>query len=55
MIFGCQSSIIIHASVDKHIDIQAGISMQGHSTMDVRNTVHEYPRMDIHVFMDISI
>jgi len=27
MIFGCQS-VIIHASVDIYIDIQAGISMQ---------------------------
>jgi len=35
MIFGCQSWII-HASVDIHIDIQAGISMQGHSAMDIR-------------------
>jgi len=35
MIFGCQSSII-HARVDIHIDIQAGISMKGHSTMDIR-------------------
>jgi len=31
--FGCQYSII---HVDITIDIQAGISMQGHSTMDVR-------------------
>jgi len=37
MIFGCQSSII-HAIVDIHIDIQPRISMQGHSTMDVRGT-----------------
>ena len=32
---GCQSSII-HTSVDIHINIQAGISMQGHSAMDIR-------------------
>jgi len=35
MIYGCQSSII-HTSVDIYIDIQAGISMQGHSAMDIR-------------------
>jgi len=35
MIFACQSSAI-HASVDIHIDIQAGISMQGHSSIDIR-------------------
>jgi len=34
MIFGCQSSII-PTSVDIHIDIQAGISMQGYSAMDI--------------------
>jgi len=34
MTFGCQSSII-HTSVDIHIDIQAWISMQGHSAMDI--------------------
>jgi len=44
MIFGCHSSIL-HTSVDINIDIQARISMQGHSTMNV----HEYLRMDIHV------
>jgi len=33
--FGCQYSII-HTSVDIHIDIQAGISMQGYSEMDIR-------------------
>ena len=27
---------IIHTSVDVHIDIQARISMQGHSAMDIR-------------------
>ena len=26
----------IHASVDIHIDIQAGISKQGHSAIDIR-------------------
>jgi len=35
MIFGCQSSILL-TSVDIHIDIQTGIYMQGHFTMDVR-------------------
>ena len=35
MIFGCQSPII-HTIVDIHIDIPARISMQGHSTMDIR-------------------
>ena len=35
MIFGCRSSII-HRSVDIHIDIQAGISMQIHPAMDIR-------------------
>jgi len=34
MIFGYQSSII-HTSVDILIDIQAGISLQGHSAMDI--------------------
>ena len=47
MIFGCQSSIIL-TSVDIHIDIQAGISMQW---ISVNN---KYLRMDIHVFMGIS-
>ena len=32
--FLCQSSII-HTSVDIHIDVQAGISIQGHSEMDI--------------------
>ena len=53
MIFGCQSSIL-HTSVDIHSDIQAGISMQGNSTMDVRQTwisTNGYP----YVFMDISL
>ena len=35
MIFGCQFSIT-NTSVDIHIDIQAGIFMQGHSAMDIR-------------------
>jgi len=52
MIFGCQSSII-HTSVDIHLGIQARISMQGHSTMDIRK--NKYPQIDIHVFMDISL
>ena len=38
MNFGCQSSII-HTSVDIHIDIQAGIPMQGNSTMDIFRTL----------------
>jgi len=37
MIFGCQSSIL-HTRVDIHINIKAGISIQGHSTIDVRKT-----------------
>ena len=35
MIFGCQSSIL-HKCVDIHVDIRAGISMQGYSAMDIR-------------------
>jgi len=35
MIFGCQFSII-HTSVDVNIDIQARITMQGHSEVDIR-------------------
>jgi len=31
----CQSSII-HTSMDIHIDIQAGISMQGYYAIDIR-------------------
>jgi len=27
---------VIHTSVDIHIDIQAGLSEQGHSAMDIR-------------------
>jgi len=38
MIRGCQSSII-HTSVDIHNDTQAGISMQGHSAMDIRKKI----------------
>jgi len=34
MIFGCQPSTI-HTNVDMHTDIQAGISMQGDSEMDI--------------------
>ena len=40
MIFACQSSII-HTRVDIHMDIQAGISTQGHSAMDMRK--QKYP------------
>ena len=52
MIFGCQSSII-HKNVDIHIDIQARISLQVHSTMDIRKqqiSINGYP-----CFMDISL
>jgi len=52
MIFWCQSSII-HASVDIHIDIQAVISMQWHSSTDIRKQwifMNGYP-----CFMDISL
>jgi len=52
MIFGCQSSII-HTSVDIHIDIQAGMFMQGHSAMDIRK--NKYSWIDTLVFMDISL
>ena len=48
MIFGCQSSIT-YTSVDIHIDIQAGISMQGHSAMDIRKTIN------IHEFMSMFL
>jgi len=37
---------ILHTTVDIHIDMQAWISMQGHSAMDIRATsisVDEYP------------
>ena len=60
MIFGCQSSII-HISVDIHIDIQARISMQGHSAMDTSKQMIRYPCLSgyqssfIHDFMDISL
>jgi len=37
MVYECHSSIF-HTSVDIHIDIQAGIFMQGHSTIDIRET-----------------
>jgi len=47
MIFGCQSSII-HTSVGILIDIQARISMQGHSAMNIRKQ-YKYSQMDIHV------
>jgi len=40
MIFGCQSPII-HTSMGIHINIQAEISMQGHSAMDIRK--NKYP------------
>jgi len=52
MIFGCQASII-HTSKDIHIEIQAGITMQGYSAMDICK--NNYPWTDIHVFMDISL
>jgi len=61
MIFGFQSSII-YASVDIHIDIQAGISIQGRSTMDIREIwistngypgFYGYQASIIHAFMDI--
>ena len=45
MMFGCQSSII-HTSVDIHIDIQGGISIQGHSEIDIRKqqiSISGYP------------
>jgi len=63
MIFGCQSSII-HSSVDIHIDIQARISMQGQSAMDIRKQqisingypcFYEYQSSIIHAFMDIHL
>jgi len=37
MIFGRQPSILL-TSVDIHIDIQAGISVLGHSAIDIRGT-----------------
>jgi len=54
MIFGRQCLIIpasMHTGV--HIDIQSKISMSGHSAMDICK--NNYPWMDIHVFMDISL
>jgi len=61
--FRIQSSII-RARVDIHIDIQAGISMQGHSATDIRKqqiSMNEYPYFYvyqssiIHAFMDIHL
>jgi len=61
MYFGCHSSII-HASVDTHLDIQASVSIQGHSTIDIRwiwistnryQCFYGYQYSIIHVFMDI--
>jgi len=53
-IHNCWMSVfIIHKSVDIYINIQARISMQGHSAMDIQN--NKYPLMDIHIFMDISL
>jgi len=52
MIFGCQSSII-YTSKDIHIDIQARISLQVHSAMDIRKqqiSMNGYP-----CFTDISL
>jgi len=63
MIFGCQSSII-HKSVDIHVDIQARISLRGHSAMDIRKqliSINEYPcfygyqSSIIHAFLDIQL
>jgi len=53
MIFGYQFSPI-HTSVNIHIDIQAGISMQEHSAMDIRK---QYMSMNEYLcfFMDISL
>ena len=47
IICGCQSSII-HTSVDIQIDIQAGVSMQGHSALHI----HEWTG---HLFLWISV
>jgi len=50
--------------MDIHIDIQAGISMQGHSAMDIRKkyiSMNGYPcfygyqSSIIHAFMDIHL
>jgi len=52
MTFGCQS-LIIHTSVDIHIDIQVRISMQGYFAMDISKqqiSINGYP-----YFMDISL
>jgi len=60
-VFGCESSNI-HISVDIHIDIQARVSMQGHSVMDIRKQkvfingypcVYGYQFSIIHAFTDI--
>jgi len=37
MIFGCQS-LIINTGVDIHNDIQIGTSIEGHSTINIRET-----------------
>jgi len=47
MIFGYYS--VIHTCVDIQINIQAGVSMQEHSTMDIRKNIHK----NIHVFVGI--
>jgi len=39
-IFGYQS-LIIHATVDIHIDIQTGIAMPGHTAIVVNVNIHE--------------
>jgi len=46
-------SLQFRISVDIDIDIQAGISMQGYSAMDIRK--NKYPWMNILVFMNISL
>ena len=53
MIFLCQSSVI-HTSVDIHIDIQARI-YPCKDILQWMSVEHEYLRMDIHVFIDISL
>jgi len=62
IIFGCQTSFI-HTRVDIHINIQVRISMQGHSTMDIRKWIsmsgypclYGYRSWIIHAFMDIHL
>jgi len=57
MIFGCQSSII-QTSVDIHIDIKAGISIQGHSAMDIRKeqiSMSGYPFVKRKITMGSSL